>query len=502
MRFRIIASCRRRRGPCGGGDALTRLVVGPFNRVEGDLEVRLEVADGRVSEARVIAPMYRGFEQILHGKDPRDALVIAPRICGICSVSQSMAAAYALADAQQLAMPPNGELATNLILACENLADHLTHFYLFFMPDFARAVYAGESWYPAVEARFRALSGEAAREVLPVRAQFMHLMGILAGKWPHSLSLQPGGSTRPIQAQERLRIGAVLAAFRSFLERRLFGDDLESFASIASTEELADWRGRRADGDLRVFLTISEALGLDRLGLGPGHFMSYGAYPVDGDRVFRPGAWSDGPQPLDPGAIREDLTHAWMGGSVGPLHPARGRDAARRGPPGGLHLVQGPSFGRPADGGGCAGPSARPGTSLDPGPGGPRQCGRRHPGARSAAGAGPGAAGDGGLGAAAEARGALLHPGVPCRGSPPASDWWRPHGAAWVTGSSVRNGRILNYQIVAPTTWSFSPRDRDGVPGPLEQALVGAPVRPGETAPVAVQHIVRSFDPCMVCTVH
>ena len=33
-------------------------------------------------------------------------------------------------------------------------------------------------------------------------------------------------------------------------------------------------------------------------------------------------------------------------------------------------------------------------------------------------------------------------------------------------------------------------------------ALVGAPVLPGETTPVAVQHIVRSFDPCMVCTVH
>jgi Ni,Fe-hydrogenase I large subunit len=43
---------------------------------------------------------------------------------------------------------------------------------------------------------------------------------------------------------------------------------------------------------------------------------------------------------------------------------------------------------------------------------------------------------------------------------------------------------------------------RAGTPGALEQALVGAPVQPGETTPVAVQHIVRSFDPCMVCTVH
>ena len=69
----------------------------------------------------------------------------------------------------------------------------------------------------------------------------------------------------------------------------------------------------------------------------------------------------------------------------------------------------------------------------------------------------------------------------------------------WVV---VQQGRIANYQIVAPTSWNFAPRDAAGVPGALEQALVGAPVRAGEDTPVAVQHVVRSFDPCMVCTVH
>ena len=67
---------------------------------------------------------------------------------------------------------------------------------------------------------------------------------------------------------------------------------------------------------------------------------------------------------------------------------------------------------------------------------------------------------------------------------------------------SVRQGRLERYQIVAPTSWNFSPRDHLGRPGALEAALVGAPVLPGEDTPVAVQHIVRSFDPCMVCTVH
>ena len=66
----------------------------------------------------------------------------------------------------------------------------------------------------------------------------------------------------------------------------------------------------------------------------------------------------------------------------------------------------------------------------------------------------------------------------------------------------IERGRIAGYQIIAPTTWNFSPRDAAGVPGALEQALVGLPVGEGERVPLAVQHVVRSFDPCMVCTVH
>jgi uptake hydrogenase large subunit len=485
---------------------LSSLVVGPFNRVEGDLEVRLEVTDARVSRALVVAPLYRGFEQILIGKDPRDALVIAPRICGICSVSQSMAAAYALAAAQQIAMPENGELATNLILACENLADHLTHFYCFFMPDFARPIYATEPWYPAIDARFRALVGESVREMLSARAQFMHLIGILAGKWPHSLSLQPGGSTRPVQAQERLRLGAILSAFRRFLERRLIGDSLESFAAIASAEALAQWRDRAPDGDLRAFLRVADALELERLGPGPGRYMSYGAYPIAGERLFRDGVWSggdrgDGPRPLDLSAIREDQTHAWMAGDGAPLHPSEGVTLPDADRPGAYTWCKAPRLdGRPVEVGALA-----------------RQLVQGHPLIRDLA-----AQGSAGVLARVVAR--LLELALVL---PAMEDWARrlkpgepfcvhapiPKEATGVglveaaRGSlghwlGIRQGRIRAYQIVAPTTWNFSPRDRDGCPGPLEQALVGAPVRPGETAPVAVQHIVRSFDPCMVCTVH
>ncbi len=84
---------------------MSRILVGPFNRVEGDLEVTLDINENRVQSASVNSTLYRGFEQILQGKKPYDALVYTPRICGICSVSQSVACAYALADSMQLAMP-------------------------------------------------------------------------------------------------------------------------------------------------------------------------------------------------------------------------------------------------------------------------------------------------------------------------------------------------------------------------------------------------------------
>jgi hydrogenase large subunit len=67
---------------------------------------------------------------------------------------------------------------------------------------------------------------------------------------------------------------------------------------------------------------------------------------------------------------------------------------------------------------------------------------------------------------------------------------------------SVEKGLIQRYQIVAPTTWNFSPRDAAGLPGPLEQALVGVEVGEAGAKAPAIQHVVRSFDPCMVCTAH
>ena len=65
----------------------------------------------------------------------------------------------------------------------------------------------------------------------------------------------------------------------------------------------------------------------------------------------------------------------------------------------------------------------------------------------------------------------------------------------------VQGGKIKNYQIVAPTTWNVGPRARDGERGPIEQSLIGTPIA-DPADPVEVGHVCRSYDSCLVCTVH
>ncbi|MEJ2693334.1 MAG: nickel-dependent hydrogenase large subunit [Candidatus Thiodiazotropha sp.] len=482
---------------------MSRRIVGPFNRVEGDLEVELTIERDQVESAKVSSSLYRGFEQILHGKEPADALVYSPRICGICSISQSVAAARALADVQGVVVPPNGELAINLILANENLADHLTHFYLFFMPDFAREIYRRESWFPVIAERFRAHTGEGVREMLPARADFLHLMGLMAGKWPHSLAIQPGGVSRALETQERARVQAIVYGFRRFLESTLYGDKLERIAALDSIDELERWMAERApeSSDFRRFLQLAGELRLDRIGRAGDRFMSYGTYAAGHSHGFARGVWDAALSELDTALIAEDISHSWMGHQNGPKHPYDGVTLPNAEVERAYTWSKAPRLdGQVVEVGALARqqvagqPLIRQLVAQSGGNVRNRMVARLLEIARvvilmeqwlreirpreSYCQQAPMPEEAQGCGLVEAARGSLGH---------------------WIR---IKHGRILNYQIIAPTTWNFSPRDRQGQPGALELALQGAPIRAGEEDPVSVQHIVRSFDPCMVCTVH
>jgi hydrogenase large subunit len=477
--------------------------MGPFNRVEGDLEVTLDFEEDQVKSAQVSSSLYRGFEQMLQGKEPGDALVYTPRICGICSVSQSVAAAQALASLQGVTAPANGDLAINLILANENLADHLTHFYLFFMPDFARETYSNEAWYPQIERRFRAHTGTAAQEMLTARSQFMHLMGLLAGKWPHSLAIQPGGTTRAVEMQEKARLQAIVFGFRRFLEQTLFGDKLEAIVALDSAKALELWIDSRdpESSDFRRFLEVAKALDLHLLGRANDKFMSYGAYRFGEETVLQQGVWDQTLQPLDTTSITEDVSHSWMSHQTAPKHPFDGITLPDADVEQAYTWCKAPRLdGRVVEVGALA-----------------RQQVDGHPLIRELVAESGGNVRNRVIARLLEiARIVIemerwtrqLKPGEAICNHKPFPKEAQGFGLVEAARGSlghwikIKHGHILNYQIIAPTTWNFSPRDSQGQPGALEIALQGASLRIGEKEPVSVQHIVRSFDPCMVCTVH
>jgi hydrogenase large subunit len=64
----------------------------------------------------------------------------------------------------------------------------------------------------------------------------------------------------------------------------------------------------------------------------------------------------------------------------------------------------------------------------------------------------------------------------------------------------IKDRNISHYQVIAPSTWNCSPKDDKGNPGPLEQALLGTKIK-NEESPVEITRIVRSFDPCLACSV-
>ncbi|MGG7567698.1 nickel-dependent hydrogenase large subunit [Rhodovulum sp. DZ06] len=489
----------------------TRIIAGPFNRVEGDLEIHLDVRDGAVARAEVNSPLFRGFEPMMLGKPPQDALTIVPRICGICSISQSVAAAAALREAMGATPAPMGARAAALIHGAENLADHITHFHLFFMPDFARPAYEGRPFHARALDRFGAgrtgaPGGRGAAAALEARARLLHVMGILAGKWPHTLSIQPGGVTRAPSSRDRIQLLGAIRGARAWAERELFGGPLEAFAALETPEALDAWAGAPGGGDARLFLEAAEDAGLAALGRGPDLFLSFGAHDGPDGPIFAPGLFDRGR--LRPrkaaeiaDSITEDPSHAWLLGRAA-AHPWDGDTRPDPEMPAPAYSwCKAPRIaGRAAETGALA-----------------RQAVDGHPLAMALAAGGADARGRvvgrlleiARLIPALETLCAALDPAERFMAEPPAmprsargqglTEAARGALGHWLR---VEDGRVAGYQIIAPTTWNFSPRDALGAPGPLEAALEGAPVRDGEREPLAVQHIVRSFDPCMVCTVH
>lgn len=107
----------------------SRITIDPISRIEGHLRIDAEVDSGFVSKAWASCTMWRGIENILLGRDPREAWLFAQRFCGVCTTVHALASVRAVEDALKLQIPLNAQYIRNLILIHHALHDHIVHFY-------------------------------------------------------------------------------------------------------------------------------------------------------------------------------------------------------------------------------------------------------------------------------------------------------------------------------------------------------------------------------------
>ncbi len=67
-----------------------RITIDPVTRIEGHLRIDSEIENGVVSKAWASGTMWRGMEEIVKNRDPRDAWMIVQRICGVCTTTKPL----------------------------------------------------------------------------------------------------------------------------------------------------------------------------------------------------------------------------------------------------------------------------------------------------------------------------------------------------------------------------------------------------------------------------
>ena len=107
----------------------TRVTIDPITRIEGHLRIDVEVDKGAVADAWASCTMWRGIENILLGRDSREAWLFTQRFCGVCTTVHALASVRAVEDALKMEIPKNAQFIRNLILIAHGLHDHIVHFY-------------------------------------------------------------------------------------------------------------------------------------------------------------------------------------------------------------------------------------------------------------------------------------------------------------------------------------------------------------------------------------
>lgn len=119
-----------------------RIVVDPITRIEGHLRIEADIENGKIKDAFSSGTMVRLLEEILKGRDPKDAWAFVGRVCGVCTSIHSLTSVRCVEDALDITIPPNAEMVRNIMFCAQYMHDHVVHFYHLHAMDWVDVVNA------------------------------------------------------------------------------------------------------------------------------------------------------------------------------------------------------------------------------------------------------------------------------------------------------------------------------------------------------------------------
>jgi len=159
-----------------------------LTRVEGHGNIVVNVKEGKLEKCQLdIVESPRFFEGMIRGRSIFEAQHITCRICGICSCGHTLASIQAAEDAIGFTPSEQTIRLRRLLLHMENLDSHLLHIYLLVAPDLLGV----PSFVPLI-----ASHNKVVRRALRLKKTYNNVCDILVGRHIHPISSIVGGFTK------------------------------------------------------------------------------------------------------------------------------------------------------------------------------------------------------------------------------------------------------------------------------------------------------------------
>ena len=237
-----------------------------IERIEGEARLEYGQENGIITSASIIFPHFRGMERLMEGRPALDALMVTPRICGICGHAHLIAATRAIEAVYQASRSPifltqKARSLREVTLYLELLQNHIKWIYLTIIPALKNL---GAAFPPEITA----IPYETITETNRILALF-------AGQAPHSAYALPGGVSCDPTELERSQALTILEHITSDLERNLFAGSLEEHLSVSSLEDIG-----QTSGDLSLITDAMLQKGLENVGCSHDRLLVAGEHTL------------------------------------------------------------------------------------------------------------------------------------------------------------------------------------------------------------------------------